>query len=223
MFYTDCSGIVLLGTEMEPRDVIPFLALPYPVVLLDAYFNTIPCNSVLINNEQGSYLAGRELLRCCQKEPGYLRSNLRISNFVQRSNGFFNSVRESGYNTSKCIIHDLTPSIDGAYNDMLEILKRGDDIAPGYFADNDLLALGALKAFKEMGYRIPEDVSIIGFDNLSISEVSDPPLSTIHVPKQYLGIEAVNRLMSLMKDPNQTPVKIQVLTYFLKRDSSKDY
>ena len=55
--YSDCAGIILLGTEMEAGDLKPFLNLPIPVVLLDAYFETVPCNCVLINNVQGAYLA----------------------------------------------------------------------------------------------------------------------------------------------------------------------
>ena len=58
--YSDCAGIILLGTEMESGDLKPFLNLPIPVVLLDAYFETVPCNCVLINNVQGAYLAARQ-------------------------------------------------------------------------------------------------------------------------------------------------------------------
>lgn len=75
--YSDCAGIILLGTEMEAGDLKPFLNLPIPVVLLDAYFETVPCNCVLINNVQGAYLAARHLIRTCKTQPGYLRSPTR--------------------------------------------------------------------------------------------------------------------------------------------------
>ena len=68
--YSDCAGIILLGTEMEAGDLKPFLNLPIPVVLLDAYFETVPCNCVLINNVQGAYLAARHLIRTCKTQPG---------------------------------------------------------------------------------------------------------------------------------------------------------
>ena len=86
--YSDCAGIILLGTEMEGGDLKPFLNLPIPVVLLDAYFETVPCNCVLINNVQGAYLAARHLIRTCKTQPGYLRSAYQISNFAERSSGF---------------------------------------------------------------------------------------------------------------------------------------
>ena len=81
---------------MEAGDLKPFLNLPIPVVLLDAYFETVPCNCVLINNVQGAYLAARHLIRTCKTQPGYLRSAYPISNFAERSSGFYKAIRASG-------------------------------------------------------------------------------------------------------------------------------
>ena len=158
----------------------PFLNLPIPVVLLDAYFETVPCNCVLINNVQGAYLAARHLIRTCKTQPGYLRSAYPISNFAERSSGFYKAIRASGMSSSRSIVHSLTPSMEGAYADMLEIIKNEEELASCYFADNDLIAVGAIKALKENGYRIPQDIGIVGFDNLPLGSVIEPALTTIH-------------------------------------------
>lgn len=217
--FSDCSGILLLGTEMTAEALKPFLRLPIPFVLLDAYFETVPCNCVLINNMQGAYLATDYLIRKCRKQPGYLHSSYAISNFSERASGFYNAVRAAGMSPSKTIVHRLTPSMEGAYADMLEILGRGEELAPCYFADNDLIAVGAMKALKERGFRIPEDISITGFDNLPISSVIEPPLTTIHVPKQYMGEAAAERLISLLTVAGQPPVKTEISTTLLKRST----
>ena len=217
--YSDCSGIILLGTEMEEGDLKPFLNLPVPLVLLDSYFETTPCNSVLINNTQGAYNATRYLIQKCHSQPGYLRSSCEISNFAERATGFYNAVRSFGMSASKSIVHRLTPSMEGAYADMMEIIHSGEDLSGCYFADNDLIAVGAIKALKQRGYRIPEDISIVGFDNLPISSVIDPNLTTIHVPKQFLGEMAAQRLMQLMYEPVQPTVKIEISTELIKRGS----
>ena len=82
LLVSDCSGIILLGTEMDAKDVLPFLELPFPLVLLDTYFETISCNCVLINNVQGAYLATMDLIRTYKAQPGYLQSAYQISNFA---------------------------------------------------------------------------------------------------------------------------------------------
>lgn len=218
--YSDCCGIILLGTEMEIEDVKPFLNLPIPVLLLDAYFDTVSCNCVLINNVQGAYLATKHLIRSCKKQPGYLQSSYQISNFAERSSGFYKAVRESGMSASRSIVHKLTPSMEGAYADMLEIIKNNEQLAPCYFADNDLIALGAMKALKKNGYKIPSDICIVGFDNLPVSSVVEPSLTTIHVPKRYMGEVAAARLLTLLKEPGQPPVKTEIMTRLIKRSTT---
>lgn len=217
--FSDCCGIILLGTEMTASDLTPFLKLPVPLVLLDSYFDTAPCDSVLINNVQGAYIATLHLIQKCNKQPGYLRSAYEISNFTERASGFFNAIRSSGMSVSKSIVHSLTPSMEGAYADMLEIIKNNEELASCYFADNDLIAVGAMKAFKQCGIKIPEDISIVGFDNMPISSVIEPSLTTIHVPKKYMGETAANRLISLIREPGQPPVKTEIATTLLKRNT----
>jgi len=217
--FSDCNGIILLGTEMTSEDLKSFLNIPLPLVLLDAYFDMLSCDCVLINNHQGAYLATQYLIRKCQTQPGYLRSSYQISNFAERATGFYNAVRDSGFSASKSIVHSLSPSVDGACSDMIEIIRSGDSLASCYFADNDLIAVGAMKAFKQCGYKIPSDISIVGFDNMPISDVIEPALTTIHVPKQYMGENAAKRLIESIHHPGQPPVKIQISTSLVKRQT----
>ena len=217
--FSDCIGIILLGTEMSEEDGRPFTQLNLPLVLLDTYFETSTCDCILINNIQGVQLAVRYLIQKTKKQPGYLRSAYSIRNFTERADGFYNAIRDHGMSPSKSIIHHLTPSVEGAYADMKKLLERGEELASAYFADNDFIAVGAIKAFKEKGYRIPEDISIVGFDNLPISSIIEPALTTIHVPKQYMGELAVNRLISVLTGPHSYPVKTELYTSLVKRKS----
>ena len=102
---------------------------------------------------------------------------------------------------------------------MKEILNAGEKLAPCYFADNDLIAVGAMKALKEYGYRIPEDIAIVGFDNIPMSTIIEPALTTIHVPKQYMGKIAVQRLITLLTEKGTQPVKIEISTQLVERKS----
>lgn len=103
---------------------------------------------------------------------------------------------------------------------MIEILEQGEELARCYFADNDLIAVGAMRALKTKGYHIPDDVAIVGFDNISFSNIVEPSLSTVHVPKQEMGRLAAERLVELIEKKKTTPVKIEIATHLVKRHSS---
>ena len=215
------SGIILLGTEMLPSDIKPFLKMKSPLVILDTYYNSIDSNFVLINNHQGAFMATNHLIRCCKTQPGYLRSSYSIANFEERANGFYHAIRSNGMSTSKSVVHQLSPSIEGAYADMCCIIKNGDKLADCYFADNDLIACGAMKALKEFGYKIPNDISIIGFDDIPMCSYLEPPLTTIQVQKQYMGKAAVARITQLLKEPSSPSVKTELTTQLIERKSVK--
>lgn len=214
-----CKGMILLGTEMKEEDFAPFSTLPVPVVLLDAYFENIQTDCVLINNIQGAYQAANYLIKKCKAQPGYLHSSYSINNFNERADGFYKAVRQNGMSTSKSIVHLLSPSMEGAYADMMALLENGEETARCYFADNDLIAGGALKAFRGKGYLIPDDISIIGFDNMPLSTYIEPALTTIHVPKQYMGEMAASRLADIIEAKHPVPVKIEISTNLIKRKS----
>jgi len=217
--YVDCAGIILLGTEMHREDFAPFDSVPVPIVLLDTYLEGVKRDCVLINNVQGAFLASDHLIRRTKQQPGYLRSSYPINNFDERADGFYKAVRHHGYSSSKSIVHRLSPSIDGAYADMTEILGAGEPLAPCYFADNDMIAVGAMKAFQQKGLSVPGDVSIVGFDNIPLCSYVDPGLTTINVPKKYMGAMAVTRLAELMTAKHFVPVKLEIQTNLVERQS----
>ncbi len=100
---------------------------------------------------------------------------------------------------------------------MIKLLAAGDEPANCYFADNDLIAVGALQAFQEFGYRVPEDIAVIGFDDLPICE---PSLSTIEVPKYFMGETSAMRMIQIIEKKNTLPIKIEVSTKIIIRKST---
>ena len=111
--------------------------------------------------------------------------------------------------------------MDGAYEDMRTFLSKNPPLPTAFFADNDIIALGAMKAMSERGIRIPEDISIVGFDDLTFSSISNPPLTTLRVPKQEMGRMAVRRLRDIIQDNDGVKLKTQVCTQFIERASVK--
>ena len=213
------AGVVLLATEISEGTLRQFSQLRVPMVVLDAYFEHLDFDFILINNIQGAFNATEYLIRKRRSQPGYLRSDYWISNFDQRADGFYKAVRAAGLSASQSQVLRLTPSQEGAYEDMKRLLKAGEKPVDCYFADNDLIAFGAMMALKEAGFRIPEDVAIVGFDDLPACEYMSPPLTTIMVPKLLMGEAAALRVIQLIEGTLAQRLKIEVSTRLVKRKS----
>lgn len=214
------AGVIILATEMNELSLQHFSKVQTPIVLLDAFIEGSPFDSILTGNAQGAFLATEHLIRKRRQQPGYLHSSYRISNFDARQAGFRQAIREHGLSPARSIVHLLSPTQEGAYADMKEILQRGEELADCYFADNDLIAAGAMTALQEAGYRIPEDIGIIGFDDIPLGEATTPALSTVHVPKRYLGEMAVSRLVQIISSDQHYPVRLEIATSLKLRKST---
>ncbi|MCI8517054.1 MAG: LacI family transcriptional regulator [Hungatella sp.] len=214
-----CDGIILLGTQMTREDFAPFAFLDRPIVLLDTGISSVKADCIQINNMEGARTATDYLIKKRRRQPGYLRSVCPLHNFEERADGFFKAIRQNGMSPSHSVVHRLGSTVNAAYADMLAILGQKEPLASCYFADNDDLAIGAMKALKEQGYRIPQDISLIGFDNTPFSAYVDPPLTTVHVPKYYMGQLAAQRMLSVLKATEFHSVKVEVNTNLIIRKS----
>ena len=190
-----------------------------PIVILDSYFDTLPYDCILIDNIQGAFVATDYLINKRKQQSGYLRSAYAISNFEERADGFYKAIRTNGMSTSKCIVHHLAPSQEGAYADMRMLIAAGEELAGCYFIDNAHIAIEAIRALSDASYRIPEDIAIIGFDDLPLCKYLSPSLTTIHVPKQYMGETAVTRMAQIIEEKSHSHVKIEIGTTRVKQRS----
>ncbi len=219
--YRSSAGLILLGTEMDERQLLKFLDLNIATVVLDAYFEQISTDYVLINNVQGAFLATDYLARCGHTAIGYLKSSVYISNFGERANGYYNALRKHGIDTSHPYVIPLSPQTEQGYADMVRYLEGNPPLATAYFADNDIIAIAALRGFARYGYSCPGDISIIGFDDMPFCELTTPPMSTMRVPKRNLGRIAVKRLMEKMQMNDSEHVKVSIATQLIERESVK--
>lgn len=212
------SAIVMLGTEMIAEDIGLLRSITSPFIVVDYWNGEMSYNTVQINNEDSVRYATKYLIRRGHTKIGYLRGDFRITPFKDRGKGYRSAMRHAGIPIVEEYTLEVGTTIDSACAKMKEHLKRGVKLPTAFIADNDLIALGAMKAMTESGIRIPEDVSIIGFDDLPFAAVSSPPLTTVHVPKQEMGRIVAGRLMDIIKGKTAT-AKIQVSTSFVERES----
>ncbi len=162
------------------------------------------------------------LIRKGHRQIGYLRGSFRIKAFSYRSIGYRRAMSRHGLPVQPDDIITLGTTTESAYRDMITRLEENGRLPTAFFADNDVIALGAMRALQEKGYRVPQDVSIIGFDNIPFGEISSPRLTTIHVFKQEMGEIAVRRLTDHINLGSTVKTKIQVCTEFVERESVRD-
>lgn len=213
------SAILLMGTELNEQDAACFLKAQAPLVLLDCSFDTLNFDAVLMDNENSVAQAVDYLISQGHTEIGYLRGSVRIRNFIKRGRGYRRAMETHGLPINEAYVLDLRPSISGAYQAMDKILKEGRAIPTAFIADNDMIALGAMQALQRNGYRIPEDVSVIGFDDISFCEVFLPHLTTVRVYKKELGQVAVQELIALMQNPDRIKTKTTTMNELVIRNS----
>ncbi len=214
------SGIIVLGYLLN-QNAFNFLAFcSMPILVLDNSFSSNTIDFIQINNVEAAFQATNYLINKRPVQPGYLRANIRTYDFTHREIGFYDAIRYNMMVKTGSPVIELNPAmIEYAEADMNEYLDRGEPVAPSYFADNDVIAIGVMRALKKHGYRIPEDVSIIGFDDIYISGYMEPALTTVHIPRHYMGRLAVKRLISVIEGGEHYAINIQINGYLKVRNS----
>ena len=214
------SGIILLATELSENDLLPFQKICCPLVVLDAWFDRFLFDTVLMNNYDSFITSTRFLIENGHTKIGFLGSQIQIKNFYYREQGFRDALEKYECSIDEDLFIYLDPTLNGSYESMKNYLESSPlKMATAYCAVNDIVALGSLKAFQEYGYKIPDDISIIGFDNMPFGEISSPSLTTMNVPKRALGELAVKRLIEQSNKGNYTPCKTELLTSLIIRQS----
>lgn len=213
------SAVILLGTELMEEDLDIYRGAKCHLLTFDYWCDDMSFNGVLVNNSDSARMATEYLIGKGHRQIGYLRGNYRIKSFRSRSVGYQVALNKSNIPLERKYTVTLATTMDGAYKDMVAYLSNKPELPTAFFADNDMIAIGAMKALQEKGYRIPEDVSIIGFDDLPFCEIMTPRLTTIRVSKQEMGQLAVRRMRDMIKSGADVKTKIQVCTQFIERDS----
>jgi LacI family transcriptional regulator len=208
-------GLLALGTEMILEDAEILVKTGIPFVLIDNAMIGVSCNKVLIDNQQGAYVAVNRFYESGHRKIGYLHSSVWINNFEEREAGFRFALHKHGLECRPEWMARIGSRSETAYQEMLSFLDSANSLPTAFFADNDIIAIGAIRALKERGYRVPDDISVIGFDDMPYCTMLTPNLSTMRVNTGLLGSIAVRTLL----DRKDYYSKIVVETEYRERDS----
>jgi LacI family transcriptional regulator, repressor for deo operon, udp, cdd, tsx, nupC, and nupG len=201
------DGLILLGSLL-PSDVKASLRngrdASIPLVLACEYFKGLDSPNVQIDNLKAAALAVEHLLKLGHARIAKITGPAGNPLSRDRLNGYKSALKDAKLAFNPKLVVDGDFTVSSGYEAMKNLLKQTPK-PTAVFCSNDEMAIGALKAIKEKGLRVPEDISVVGFDNLRFAEYCSPALTTIAQPNVQIGEVAMQLMMDLLDDgPKKT-------------------
>ncbi|WP_443660171.1 LacI family DNA-binding transcriptional regulator [Clostridium algidicarnis] len=212
------DGIILSSSHIKEDNKL-LRDSNIPIVFIDRKADYDVEYGVFVKNFEGAYSATKYLIGIGHKNIGCIIGPKEINTTKERLDGYIKALDNFHIRVNQEIIKCSEYSIEGGYIASKELLKNKDITA--IFAQDDLIACGVYKAAKEMGLKIPNDLSVVGFDDISIVEVLDPPLTTIKQHTEDIGSIAVEMIMNLIDNKEVKEKIVTIDTDLIKRGSTK--
>lgn len=211
------DGLLLLS--LDDLVVIEQLRiLNFPIVMINVDLPGLPEDSFLPDNYQGALLAMRHLIDHGHERILHITQSKRRT-IQRRAEAYRATLAEAGIPYNPQLLFDVEINAEATYMAMTHRLAQGDIDFTAVFCANDLSAMGFMRAAQEIGLRIPEDVSVIGFDDIAPAAFLSPPLTTIRIETQELATLALRRLIDRAVEPKLTPIRVSLSCHLIERRS----
>jgi LacI family transcriptional regulator len=212
------DGLILAGPDMPKEFIETIRKTGVPLVLVDNYSENV--DSVLADNIRGAYIATKYLIELGHKIIAFASGPLDHISVYERWEGYKKALEEAGikYNPEYTVKEKELTMKTGRH--AFQILWENDPKPTAILSANDPMALGIIQCAKDIGIKVPEELSVIGIDDIDLSSQFDPPLTTVRIFKEEMGSITAKRLIDRIKNPNQPPIKIIVSTELIIRGST---
>jgi LacI family transcriptional regulator len=214
------DGYLLLGTYLNSslNDVLQDVKAP--TILVDAYSNFHPYDSVLTANKEGAYNSVEHLLTKGHRKIGFVGGwNGSFPSFEERRLGYCECLADHGITDR--FFADTTSRREDIFQAVNQLLSDHAEIT-ALVGVNDDTAIGAINALLDLGLRVPEDISVIGFDDILAAGTMNPPLTTMQIDKTNMGHLAVELLAFRKQKPDANPVMISIRPVLIERNSVRN-
>ncbi len=214
---------MLLGIvdEINNPTLIKLKEQKVPLVLVNRWPEGFEGNAVVADNIEGGLLATRHMIDQAYKKIAFIGAAQRFITSRHREEGYRRAMREASLAVPEDFIRYCDYSEEHAYTEYRKIIESGE-IPQAVFAANDLMAFGVIRAFLDSGYRVPEDVAVVGCDDIEFSSKFLIPLTTVHLHKYEMGKLGAELLIRAINEPDIAEPKgefIQIKPYLVIRKS----
>lgn len=192
----------------------------FPIVILGSKIINLNVNEILVDNFDGAYKAVSHLLQLGHKDIAYISGGMDTYAAMQRFKGYKAALSDYGIPVNEDFVIFDNFYIDSGYKNGLNLLQS-KHIPTAIFAGNDSIAVGIYKAARELNITIPEQLSVVGFDDSQYAEILYPMLTTIHSPIKELGQRAIEIMVRSIKEKQIYKETLVFSTTFIERESTK--
>lgn len=211
------DGLIICAVQSQTDDIKELVDKKIPNVIVGSKLDGIKTNYIHSDDELGGYIAAKYLIETGHKNILFLNAFDYKYAARMREKGVRRAIEESSHSINLSVINSLE-GFENAYEKFKQFLSEGITF-DSVICYNDIYAIAVIKASKEFGLNIPNDFSLIGFDDIEFSSVVTPSLTTVRVDKTILGVEAFKALVKSIKEDVTTELVIPV--ELIKRESVK--
>jgi len=212
------DGLLTISAGAHPDFLKAILDARVPVVVVDRAAGEWPVDQVLVDNEEGGYLAGRYLAELGHRNIGCIAGPRTATPSAGRIVGFRRALDEAGITLPDQAVVSGDFQYGGGASAMHTLIEHQPELT-AVFATNDQMALGAISALQRAGLRIPDDLSVIGFDNIPQAAAFYPALTTLAQPFEALARESLRLLIERINGSLAEPVRIVLHPQLIERES----
>jgi LacI family transcriptional regulator len=217
------EGIILFSTTTGLEQIESIVKRGIPMAIFYRESGNLDVDTFSLDNFKAGYDATRHLIELGHTEIACIKPLSPTNPSARRVDGYKKALEDYGLTWREALTPQGNNLISGGERAARELLGSGQRFS-AIFACNDAMAIGAMRALREAGFRIPQDISIVGFDDIILATYSNPPLTTIASPKQEAGRFAVERLLERINGIHKGGARNFMLeTYLVIRESTAPY
>jgi DNA-binding LacI/PurR family transcriptional regulator len=211
------DGIILSSASIHDKNILRMVESGFPVVYLGKWHHD-DALTVERDDMGGAYTATEHLIRIGRKRIVHITGPLDHQEGIDRLEGYKRALMDNKIHYDEALIMEKDFSRESGYEAAAELMRK-QIVYDALFAGNDLMAIGALKFYKENKISVPTDVSVVGFDDIDMSTVVTPMLTTIHQPMRELGYVAAEKLMAVLNNQEVKEKRTVMSTHLIIRES----